>query len=187
MQTKNLGRILADPNSIRPNLRLRRTSLSQLRKRTNRCLRRSGIRRRRRTMRGGRHPTRNTRPVIINRAARATAKDLLITQIPLPIIETQLRHFIREFIAVVHMVPRKQIILDPQDFVNGADERNLATQRQMWVRHHRLDPDILDIRHTHAEVDVLDVQGGSAHLPAVHHAVGPLALHNAREPGTNAF
>jgi len=28
-------------------------------------------------------------------------------------------------------------------------------------------------------VDVLDVQGGSAHLAAVHHAVSPLALHDS--------
>jgi hypothetical protein len=38
----------------------------------------------------------------------------------------------------------------------------------------------LNIAHASADVDVFDVQGGTAHLSTVHHAVRQLALHDMR-------
>ena len=120
---------IVEDTSIRPNLRLRGILLPHFRKGTNRCLRRSSLRRWCRAMRRRRHTARNTRPVIIKGAPRATAKYPLITKIPLLIIETELRHFICEFFAIMHMVSCKQVILDPEDLVDSPHERDLSSQR----------------------------------------------------------
>lgn len=84
-------------------------------------------------MSGRRHPTRDTRPVIVNRAIGATAKNALVTEVSLLIIETHHRHFIRKLLPITTVVASKEIILDPEDLVDGAHEGDLATEREVRV------------------------------------------------------
>lgn len=125
--------------SIGPNLRLSRTLFAHFRKRTRRhlgCRRRRTIyRRRHRRRHGRRHTTRNTGSVILGRATGAAAKNALAAKVSLLILcVVELRHLVRVLLPVARVVPGEEIVLDPKDLVDGAHERDLASQRQVRVR-----------------------------------------------------
>ena len=168
--------------SIGPNLRLGRiAALGHLCEGTRRSLRRSGralygrrhtVYGRRHTIYRGRYTARNTGPVILGRATGAAAENALFAEISLLILGiVEHGHLVGELFTVARVIPGEEIVLDPEDLVDGAHERDLASQRQVWVGQHRFNPDVLDVAQAYAEVDVLDVERCSAYLSAVHHAV----------------
>jgi len=70
-------------------------------------------------------------------------------------------------LAVRSMPFGEQVILDPDDFANGSDNRYLPFQLELYMRKNGLQYCVLDVAQTGAEEDVVDVERVSSSVRLV--------------------
>lgn len=98
--------------------------------------------------------------VIISRATGVAAQDLFIPNIPFfPRSKTVHGHFIGVLLAIANPPLGEQIVLDPENLVDGSNERDLASEGDMGVGEECFDEDILDKAHADVGVDEFNVEG----------------------------
>lgn len=78
----------------------------------------------------------HTGAIIVARAggcAAAVAQDLLVAEESLSLVQGHLRHLFGVFFAVADPPFGDEVVLDPDDFADGADQGHLALQLQTRV------------------------------------------------------
>ena len=98
----------------------------------------------------------------------AIAEELLLADVAFLVVGDDLGHLVGVLLAVTDAPLGEEVVLDPDDLVEGADEGDLALQRQLRVGHDGLDEDIGDETEEGANVDVLDIEGVHTSLAGMH-------------------
>lgn len=96
------------------------------------------------------------------------ADDALAVQVTL-LLDLNVR-FVEELIALLDVPLGHEVVLDPDDLVEGLDEGCLALDVEARVREDGFGHDVLDEAEADSQVDVFDMQGVLTAETNVHHA-----------------
>ena len=141
-----------DQPSVGPYLRFC-SSMRYAGKRTYGCRRGSRIARK------GSGVVVDTRPVVVGEAAgrASVSEDLLLPKVAFFLAKDDFRHFIGKLLAITDPPFGKEIVLDPDNLIDSAEEGSFASEGELRMRHESFGEDILDVAKTSADVHIFDV------------------------------